>query len=115
MIRLLLTALLLITTSSMAANKSQAASLSAEQAAKPEIKNFTGIIKSRNRSASEVVYYIELENGEKIHISSNCDAKELKKHADKKVKIKTRLREKSDYPNDFIRQIYSFELIENDF
>ena len=43
MIRLLLTALLLITTSSMAANKSQAASLSAEQAAKPEIKNFTGI------------------------------------------------------------------------
>ena len=115
MIRLLLTALLLITTSSMAANKSQAASLSAEQAAKPEIKNFTGIIKSRNRSESEVVYYIELENGEKVHISSNCDADELKKHENKKVKIKTRLREKTDYPNDFIRQIFSFEIIENDF
>ena len=90
-----------------------------EKNAQVEKKTFTGIIKSRQRDAEDgtkqIVYYIELASGEKVHISTNCDSDELKKHENKNVKIKTRLREKTQYSNDFIRQIYSFHPIENDF
>ena len=81
-----------------------------KQEVKENHKNFTGVIKTRKGKDDADFYYIELKDGERIHISKNVDDATLKPFLNKRVKVKSRLRPKTtDMMNDFIRQIYKIE------
>jgi len=79
------------------------------QKAEVEKKNFTGLLKVRQRTPEQEAYYLELKDGSIIHISTNVDSDTLQPFLNEQVKLLVRLREKTQYPNDFIRQVYTIE------
>ena len=93
---------------------------SKEQAAKPKVKaerpTIIGIIKSRTKKNDDYnYYYIELDDGQKIHISKEIENVNLKQYLNKRVEIKTRLRVKTkDKTNDFIKQIYEIKKLKKE-
>ena len=83
---------------------------------KAERPTLVGVIKSRSKKDDDnTYYYIELDDGKKIHISKGIENIDLKKHLNKRVEIKTRLRLKTkDNTTDFIKQIFEIKKVKKE-